>query len=365
MSHKAMPSLVLSIVTMGLPQAELLGEEPLPPRALARIGDHRFYHGPRITCAVLSPDGRRIASAAHYPFYSRYLAIKKERDAHAPGIVLWDAATGERLCELHLPDATIQHLAFSPDGKRLAAVYTISDEKQGVVVFAVETGKLLWQREDFKTRVIFLQFADDGKQLRVSEHRGPVSAWDAASGKQLRRWKPPPEVPFAEEKAEVCGMGGVLSPDGKVVAWEMRLFDEKKRAYTYSIGLRVQDAATNKLLYQKKCKLYTRLLSFAFSADNKRFAASDDDHNLIVWETATGKELVALKIPDMDGFVLAPDGRSATISEWVRRGSRLRLWDLQTGKPSQELYPDFVLATFIPGTRQVFSADGKTLLLTT
>src|SRR5262249_5198958 len=41
--------------------------DPLPPRAVARLGSQRFYHGPGIQCAVLSPDGRRIASAATYP----------------------------------------------------------------------------------------------------------------------------------------------------------------------------------------------------------------------------------------------------------------------------------------------------------
>lgn len=64
MIDKTIRLLILLTAMMGPSRTEGLAAEPLPPRALARIGDHRFYHGPRITCAVLSPDGSRMASAA-------------------------------------------------------------------------------------------------------------------------------------------------------------------------------------------------------------------------------------------------------------------------------------------------------------
>src|SRR4051812_1079940 len=72
---------------------------PLPRRAVGRIGSDRFYHGPGVWCAVLSPDSRRIASVAYFPSYFRYVS-QAQRDAQSRTIVLWDAATGERLREL-------------------------------------------------------------------------------------------------------------------------------------------------------------------------------------------------------------------------------------------------------------------------
>jgi WD40 repeat protein len=327
MTNKAM--LTLLFLATALPRTGMLAEEPLPPRALVRIGDHRFYHGPGIMCAVLSPDGHRIASTAGDPV-----------------IVLWDAATGKRLRELRVPQKNGWCLAFSSNGKRLAAAYGNPPNKFGVAVFEVETGKLLRQLGDFKRVAAYLQFSADDKQLRVSELCGPVSAWDTTNGKQLRLWKPP---------SETLAVQGKLSTDCKVIAWEMHLF----RAHDgYADDLRVHNADTGELLYQKELK---HLWSFAFSSDGKRLAARCD--KLAEWETATGKELAALEVPKMGASVLTPNGRQAVIRE---ENHRLRLWDLESRKPTRDLYPGFAPPSYgFFATPQGFSADGETLLYIT
>ena len=106
------PRCLLPLLACALSSA-LLGAEELPPRALARLGDHHFYHGPGVTCAVLSPEGRHVASAATYPCYCKYLG-DKEREAYERIIVLWEAATGERVRDLTVPHAPVSCLAFSP-----------------------------------------------------------------------------------------------------------------------------------------------------------------------------------------------------------------------------------------------------------
>src|SRR5262249_55981034 len=92
----------------------------------------------------------------------------------------------------------------------------------------------------------------------------------------------------------------------------------------------------------------------------KRFAALGD--KLKVWETATGKELISLdSAENLASLTLAPDGRHAALYE---QGGRVRLWDLDAGEGVRDLYPGPV-AIRAAGLQmpQVFSADGKTLLL--
>ncbi|MGH7221973.1 MAG: WD40 repeat domain-containing protein, partial [Gemmataceae bacterium] len=354
MIDKTLCLLVFSTATMGLMRTSVVGVEALPPRALARIGDHRFYHGPGIECVAWSADGSRIASAAHYLPYFTHIS-DNERKAYDTLIVVWDAATGARLGERHVPYGRVWHLALSADGKRLAAAYSRhSNTKAGIVVFETASGKTLWRLDDSSLEGVGpLQFSTDGKQLYGSGSL--VKVWEAATGKQLRRCKPSKTL---DNGARACW--GMLSPDGKVIVWEWR---RESHGATVSVGLRVHDADTDKRLSQINLKPDDRgLESITFSADSKRFAAYCGT-KLLVWETATGKELAALHVSGVVRFALSPDGRRAAVNE----GSyRLRLWDLHNGKPSRDLYAGREAMT--PAFEEpplVFSADGKTLLVPT
>ncbi|MGH7174440.1 MAG: WD40 repeat domain-containing protein, partial [Gemmataceae bacterium] len=352
MTDKAVHLLVLCSLAMGLSRTNRLGAEGLPPRALARIGGHQLYHGPGVGCAALSPDGKRVASVANYwDANSDYVSVKDQKEYNRI-IVLWDAVTGERLRELRVLDSLygVARLTFSADGKSLAAAYASYDNTFEVAVFAVETGKLLCRMEHFKKEINAVRVSLDGKQLRVSEQRGSVSAWDAATGKQLRRWKPPPDESAVGDKKQLSAQTGILSPDGKVIVWEMGCRGVTQGARGWSVvSLRVHDAATDKLLYRKSAEPHLSLSGLAFSPDGKRSGACWEN-KLIVWDTATGKNQGAIEERWAYGFALTPDGRRAVVyfdpaedsapSEDSNR--QLTLWYAETGKPARKLSLGFV-----------------------
>jgi WD40 repeat protein len=142
-----------------------------------------------------------------------------------------------------------------------------------------------------------------------------------------------------------------------VIVWKMRRFRGEDLT-DVGEGLCVHDAATNKLLYQIKFPHYLYSPEVVdFSADGKRFATSFGD-NLTVWDTATGKKVLDRGISKVARIALSPDGRRAAI---LGQNSRLRLWDIETGKPSCDLLLDQSNLT----TLLLFSADGKTLLSAT
>src|SRR5262249_29821587 len=80
---------------------------------------HRRYLGTSrwdqsIQCLAFSPDGTWIASGAGHPFNDSNATDTAE-------IRLWDPATGREWRTLGGLPGTVQSMAFSPDGTRLAA----------------------------------------------------------------------------------------------------------------------------------------------------------------------------------------------------------------------------------------------------
>src|SRR5262249_48067137 len=184
MLNKMILTAILLTLSMGFLPRSALGADELPPRALARLGDYRFYHGPGIECAVLSPDGSRVASVGRYSDHNTQVS-DQERQRYDCTIVVWDAATGDRIRELLAPRGPLSHLAFSADGRLLAAACGSYKTRESVAVFEAGSGKLLRHFGDFKS-VNHLQFSAGGQQLRVCGWGRAAGRWDPAAGQKLR-----------------------------------------------------------------------------------------------------------------------------------------------------------------------------------
>ncbi|HJZ90727.1 MAG TPA: PQQ-binding-like beta-propeller repeat protein, partial [Gemmataceae bacterium] len=195
---------------------------------------------------------------------------------------------------------------------------------------------------------------------------GPLTAWDVATGKRLRRWNPP-AGPSEWVKDRESGMDVVPSPDGRLIAWFFW------RAPNYSnlppgvfppppvirrTAVVVADAATEKPLYRRTFEVGA-LDSFPFTGDGQRFLTTGD--KLRVWDAPTGKELLALDCPSAYRCALTPDGRRSLVAD---ANSRVRLWDLEAKKPAHELCNGRAyINSHTLESPQTFSADGKTVLL--
>jgi WD40 repeat protein len=328
----------------------------LPPRALARLGDYHFYHGPGITCAVLSPDGKRAASASERPEPSG------PNDTEEWTVLLWDTATGNRVRSMRGLPSKAHGLTFSPDGTVLA-VNCGSD----ILLFEVESSRLLRRLRPFESSPT-IRFSPDGKQIHGhrTEHDGVILSWDVITGEHRRRWNPP-GGPSEWVKIGECVIDGTPSPDGKFVAWFLgRMPDSSTRPegavppppVPKREALVVADAATDKPLYRLSFKS-NELYSFTFTADGRRFGTGDD--KLTVWDTATGKELAAIEKTSAYKFALSPSHRRAVVLE---TDSRVRLWDLETQQVTCEILSGLSHINFHTlGNPQTFSADGQAFVL--
>ncbi len=355
---------ILALVCVFACAINLLADEPLPPRAIARLGSYRFYHGPGIECATLSPDGRFVVSAVR-----KFRVFDEEKEVESERvIVLWDSNTGERVREILVPHAPIWRVVFSPDSKRLAVSYGRRDNKSGIALFDVETGKLALQVEKNDSSVGLRNFSRDGKSLfLVKGDRDALILWNVANAKQTREWQRP-KGPSEWIRGREYVYYMVPSRDAKFIA---SLVDEPPDYSKLPPGmfpppyiprptvLVVSEGETGKPLY-RKVFVDGELGAFAFSADGKRFMTRGK--KFTAYESLTGKELYKLDAESTYSFSLSPDGRLALVATGA---SQVRLWDLDAKKPSHELLSGLIYSASGLLNDQVFSADGKTVLLTT
>ena len=324
--------------------------DELPLRAVARLGDYCLSPCDRICCAIISHDGRRVATGVEKP--QNLLAPKPDT------IIAWDATTGQETWRWELPKGGVFCLAFSPDGKQLAAACTIShDQPDYVQIHDSETGKVLRRLGNFKS-VRLLQYSTDGKRVHVGENKNTwhspgataITSWDLATGECRRSWKAPLISPQGTDEAATTWtiFSGHLSADEKIILWHTGFV---KQRYVLSC----YDADTNKELYKLEKKDWPE---FRLSADGKRFV--DLTEPATVRDTATGKVVREFKESlTRYGFAaLSPDGRRAVL--YGDSYGSLRVYDIDTGK---FLYADKTIELHAEGHQSAFSGDGKTLLL--
>jgi eukaryotic-like serine/threonine-protein kinase len=114
----------------------------------------------------------------------RTLALAKSNGR----IEVWDAATGAKRFEVKLGGLIREELAFSPDGRRLAAgvLRRRPDSGQEVVILDSDTGAETAAVTGLVEEVHLLAFSLDGARLATADSVGKfLKVWDATTGQEL------------------------------------------------------------------------------------------------------------------------------------------------------------------------------------
>jgi len=381
--------------------------DPLPPRAVARLGTVRFCHESRLQQFALSPDGRTLAATA------------------GKSVAFWDMATG-RLTQRLTFRWDMFCLAFAPDGKSLA----VAAGDCVVYLFDPASGKELRRfvghqtgKEPHFRGVYQAFFTPDGQTLLTRGSDEKVRVWDTRSGKELRQidaqkwdfWKLSADGKLlavtktgAETMLHVLGAttgkevrqlnhsdtAGVMafSPDGKTLAvasgttgtvrqpgritlWEVEsgkeigtLVGHSDAVYAlafspdgkrlasagYGKKIRLWDLASQKAIGEP-LRLSTPVYGLAFNGDGKTLLCSGFDNHVHLWDVATGRERFPVNGPSgaIAAIAYSPDGkRMATASS-----NKIWLWEPDSGKVLRTLEPQSETVSTL-----TFSPDGKSLI---
>jgi WD40 repeat protein len=251
-------------------------------------------HSDTVQAVAWSPDGRRIASGSD-------------------DVQVWDATTGGNvLTYTGHHSHGVNAVAWSPDGKHIAS----AGGDTAVQVWEASSGATLLTYMSHAISVLSVAWSPDGKRIALANGDGLVQVWDAITGGNVRTYT---------DHSGSSAVAVAWSPDGKRIA-----------SGIWDNTVQVWDATTggNVLTYTGHSD---RVNAVAWSPDGKRIASAGADTTVQVWDASTGRN------------VLTYTGHSAGVDPvahgvlsvaWSPDGKRIasaggdttvQVWDAMTG----------------------------------
>ncbi|MFO0868070.1 MAG: serine/threonine-protein kinase [Pirellulales bacterium] len=269
-----------------------------------------LQHAATVNCVAFSPDGKRLVTGS------------------ADGTArLWDAQTGQPLGEVMRHQKSVWAAAFSPDGTR---VVTGADDRTARL-WDAQTGQPLGEVMRHKKSVWAAAFSPDGTRVVTGSSDKTARVWDAQTGRPIG------EVMRHENSVRNVA----FSPDGtQVVVIE----DRSVHLWDAQAGRPIGDVI--------------RRDDAAGSPPNSAAATGGEDHSAPLSDAQSGK-----RIDNAEEYVISvafsPDGTRVVTAEY----GAARLWNAQTGQPIGEVMRHDAIVravAFSPdGTRIVTGSNGK------
>jgi WD40 repeat protein len=252
-------------------------------RELLCLAAHRH----RTNAVAVSPDGGRIVSAA--------------RDGE---LKLWDAEHGTMLAQLCLDDDWVGSVAFSPDGR-----YIVSGSNRGNgLVFDGRTLARIASQSGHDGSINSAVFSPDGRRVVSASWDRTVRVWNVLGGATA--------TPLRGDGIGVLMVA--FSHDGRLLA-------------TGDVGgaVRLWDPLTG---LERACWTghQSAVRALRFSADDRRLASGSRDNTIRIWDVADDREVTCLRGHEatVRDVAFSPDGRTLLSGS---RDRTARLWDIASG----------------------------------
>jgi WD40 repeat protein/serine/threonine protein kinase len=264
-------------------------------------------HSAPVLAMSISRDGRWLATTS--------ADIDTDSDGE---IHIWDARTGKEVRRLRGHTSYIWRAVFSPDARRLAS----GGADGNVKLWEVQTGRELLNLRGHRAPIRDLSFSLDGTRLVSASQDNTVRLWDAtplgtATGQELftltDHHTGVRSVAFSPDGRWLASIGN----DGKVLVWD------HQRARAGGANLLIQPLNGS-----------PGFKNVVFSHNSRMLASGGSDRpgvTLMVWDTTTWKELLALAIGGgYSGVAFSPDDKRVAASVAGADGFEVVIVDLAT-----------------------------------
>jgi WD40 repeat protein/serine/threonine protein kinase len=281
-----------------------------------------------VSSVAVSPDGKYIASGG-----GRFDQSQRRTE-----VKVWEATTGKLLRTLKGHLGPVTSVAFSPDGKLLASVSTRinwTDVYTGKVEAAnTAVGEMqVWDLTADAAPQTYLglygnvAFSPDGKRLAAWASDGRVRVWDTT---RSPRWVEVRALP----PAPGLGNGLAFSPDGKRLATSrLHMLRIERGQPQFEADLKIWDAATGR--EERTLQGHAgNIGELAFSPDGKRLALCSSDGTARIWDltTRTPPQVLRGHTGTVLGLAFSPDGPDGQCLATAGRDRAVKVWDLATGE---------------------------------
>jgi WD40 repeat protein len=251
---------------------------------------------------ALSPDGRTVASwgqvDSQLPGGHQHRMGEVERT-----IQLWDVQSGKEIRKVSYDCGRVSKVAFSPDGRTLAAVNMLewpAKAKEG------ESCTInLWDLPSGKERCRYpvprdsyfetFSYAADGHLSAAREENNNLQLWEGTTGKLLGSYRQPN-----------CAFRCLsFRADGTILAC----------GEEHSSAIRIWDVRSGKVLNADVQGHSSPVTGLAFCADDPALMTVSHEGRLCTWETARGTQLKSEMVEDTGSsgyYRPSPDGRYLT-----------------------------------------------------
>jgi WD40 repeat protein/serine/threonine protein kinase len=212
-----------------------------------------------------------------------------------------------RLVHLWQHDHEVQHVAFSPDGRRIAT----ASKDHTARVWDAGTGEAVTGPLRHSHFVFKAAFSPDSRRVVTASQDWTARVWEASNGH--------PVTPALAHQGPVIDAS--FSPDGR---WVLTACTDGTA--------RLWDAVTG-APRTGPLKHASWLYSASFSPDGRHVVTASNDHTAQVWDTATGKPTAPplRHAAAVRSAAFSPDGRQVVTASEDRTA---RQWDAATSQPA-------------------------------